>query len=87
MLAGCLAEFGGVTKYRNIKLHCVSYRLARAVGGGLLDECPVRTELYSGGVAMGLSQHEVRHTMESAFRRGINLPPCLLVLLHVLQGF
>lgn len=74
MLESCLAEFAGIVRYRNIKLHRVSYRLARVVGDGLLDESRVRSELYAAGRVLGLSHNEVRHTIDSAFRRELYVP-------------
>jgi Bifunctional DNA primase/polymerase, N-terminal/AAA domain len=60
---------------RNDTLNRVAYSAAQSVADGLVDEATVRGLLRVRGLEAGLSESEVRSTMDSAFSKFSSRPP------------
>ena len=59
---------------RNHALNRSAFAVGQVVAGGELDEIHARAGLLSTGIAIGLSEPEVRQTLESGFTAGTREP-------------
>lgn len=70
----CAGVAQAVEGERNHALNRAAFKLAQLVGGGLLGETRVRTELCAAAARAGLENREIEKTISSGFRAGLLEP-------------
>lgn len=69
-----LSSLSADSRKRNDTLNRCAFSLGQLVAGGELDESTVRASLFSTAVSVGLTESEVRATLESGLEDGMTKP-------------